>query len=120
MNRLSSLISKFVNKETLSYLFWGIATSLLNVGLFFILDHSGVDYKIANLIALLCTKIAAYFTSKYFVFHSKCNSFTELIKEILSFVFARGATMLLSRRGRTHRPYLFLFSWRFLLRLLSM
>ena len=99
MEKLKNVISKIVNRETISYLFWGIATSVLNVGLFSFLDSQGVNYKVANIIAIIVTKLAAYFTSKFFVFHSHCPNMNALIKEIAAFIGARGFTMVVDYFG---------------------
>lgn len=99
MEKVKTLISKIVNRETISYLFWGVATSILNVGLFSFLDSWGVDYKVANIIAIFVTKLAAYFTSKFFVFHSHCPDMKALIKEIAAFIGARGFTMIVDYLG---------------------
>ena len=83
MNIYNTLKNKLFTREKISYLFWGVATSVLNVGLFSLLDHIGVNYKIANLVSVLSAKIAAYFTSKFFVFHTKCPSVSALVREIV-------------------------------------
>lgn len=103
-NKLMSLIEKtplkkIVNRETVSYAFWGVATSVLNFGVFYILDLLGMDYRAANLIAILSAKVAAYFSSKFFVFHSRCASARELVMEIIRFIAARGFTMIVDYFG---------------------
>ena len=99
MNIYNTLKNKLFTREKISYLFWGVATSVMNVGLFSLLDHIGVNYKIANLVSVLSAKIAAYFTSKFFVFHTKCPSVSALVREIVSFVLARSFTMVIDFIG---------------------
>ena len=41
------------NKEIRSYIVWGVASSILNIGLFHLLTEVGLDYRISNIIALL-------------------------------------------------------------------
>ncbi len=92
-------MKKLINRETILYGIFGVLTSLLNYFLFkFLLDCS-LDYKVANLITLIVVKLAAYVCNKNFVFKSHCESFLELCKEILRFVFARGATALIDYFG---------------------
>ena len=73
--------------------------SIVNIGLFVILDKIGIVYFIANLIALLSAKTVAYLTSKFFVFKKKCNNKKELFIEIFSFIFFRGLTFLIDFFG---------------------
>ena len=89
---LEKLFKKFVNRETILYGVFGVATSLLNVLMFHGLVLIGMDYKLSNLITLITVKLAAYICNKNFVFKSKCQSFVEL-------VFWRGATMILDYVG---------------------
>lgn len=93
------LINKLINRETILYAVFGVLTSLLNYYLFKVLLELGMDYKIGNLITLIVVKLAAYICNKNFVFKSHCQSFLELCKEVLRFVFARGATALIDYFG---------------------
>ncbi len=92
-------LGRLVNKETVSYLFWGLATTALNIGLFQLLLLTGMNYKIANVITLIVVKIAAYLANKFFVFHSRCDSFWALLAEILRYILARGFTLLVDYFG---------------------
>lgn len=92
-------IKKIINKEFILYIIFGILTTFINIGLFFILNKIGIIYFIANLIALITAKTAAYFFNKFFVFKSKCKNKLELIKEILSFIFCRSITFLIDYLG---------------------
>ena len=78
-------------KEIGLYILFGIATTVVNIGVYQCLLN-GMDYRISNLIALVVAKLFAYTTNKLFVFHSRCNSFKELISEFIRFFFARGFT----------------------------
>jgi len=91
-------MKKLINRETILYGVFGILTSLLNYFLFkFLL--SAMDYKLANIITLIVVKLAAYICNKNFVFKSHCDTFLELCKEMIRFVFARGATALIDYFG---------------------
>jgi putative flippase GtrA len=94
-----SPIKKVVNRETISYAFWGVATSVLNIVVFYVLDWFGVYYRVSNLIAIILAKVAAYFSGKFFVFHSRCESAKELVLEVASFIAARIFTMLIDYFG---------------------
>ncbi len=96
---MKNLIEKWINKETILYGIFGIGTSILNIVLFQILLIFGMNYKISNLITLIIVKIVAYICNKNFVFKSHCDSFVELFKEIVRFIVARGATMIIDYVG---------------------
>lgn len=96
---LKKCIKKVINRETILYGIFGVLTSLLNYFLFKALLGLGMDYRLGNLITLIVVKLAAYICNKNFVFKSHCESFLELCKEVLRFVFARGATALIDYFG---------------------
>ena len=54
-------------QELISYIFWGVLSSALNVGLFQGLVMAGVDYRISNMVTLVVVKIFCYVTNKWFV-----------------------------------------------------
>lgn len=74
-------------------------TSALNIGVFQLFYALGADYRIANLIAIPITKIAAYLVNKFFVFRSHCPNKRALFDEIIRFVFSRGFTTLIDYFG---------------------
>ncbi len=86
-------------REMIQYIIWGVLSMALNVGLFQLLILAGVEYKSSEVITLLIVKIFVYITNKFFVFKTACKSIKELLREFLSFVFARGATMILDFMG---------------------
>lgn len=86
-------------REILSYLFFGVTTTIVNIVVFQILMKISIDYKIANLLALILAKLYAYITNKLFVFRSHCNSLSELIMEFLRFASARGVTGIIDYFG---------------------
>lgn len=93
------LINKFINRETILYGIFGVMTSVLNVVLFSILLWLNMDYRIANFVTLVVTKLAAYVCNKNFVFKSKTGSWRNLAREFGRFLIARGATMVLDYIG---------------------
>ena len=81
-------------KELYSYIFWGVLSTILNIGLAQLAVWSGIDYKISNAITLVVVKVFCYFTNKIFVFRTPFGSFHKFITEIVRFVFARWITFL--------------------------
>ena len=85
-------------KEIINYLIFGVLTTLVNlitkyILLFTILDPTnGFQLQIAIIISWVVAVIFAYFTNRKFVFESKNQN---KLKEFISFVVARIATLLL-------------------------
>lgn len=82
-------------KQFIRYVIWGIITTLFHLGFFWLLNRVGLKYKIANVIAILSTKVLAYICNKFFVYRSKCDSMKELLKEMFNYIIARGFTFFI-------------------------
>ena len=96
IKRIKELYIKY--KEIINYLIFGVLTNLVNlitkyILLFTILDKTnGFQLQIAIIISWVVAVIFAYFTNRKFVFESKNQN---KLKEFISFVVARIATLLL-------------------------
>lgn len=86
-------------KELFIYFIFGVSTTLVNIFIYQGMLRFQFDYKIANLFAVVLAKLYAYITNKKYVFHSRCNSLQEAIKEFVRFVYARGITGLIDYFG---------------------
>ena len=93
---ISKIIEKFKDKEQLRELIWygisGVTTTLVNVGLFYVLQKAGMQYNIANLIAIVSAKLYAFITNKYLVFRTKSEGFLDACLEFFKFFIVRGFT----------------------------
>lgn len=96
MEKLMSLTKKFLNKETISYLIFGILTTIINIIVFWFAERElklFVSAKpaalTANIIAWVISVAFAFVTNKLFVFESKSIKFDVLMKELVNFVIAR-------------------------------
>lgn len=84
--------------EIINYLIVGVLTTIVSVGvkfglLFTILDaKKEIELQIAVVISWICAVAFAYIANRIFVFHSKNKNY---VKEIISFVSARIATLLM-------------------------
>lgn len=87
-------ILSFVNRETVLYGLFGLATSVLNVGSFRLLVEVGLDYRVSNVIALIVTKVAAYVLNKAFVFHSNTPTIRAFLSEFVRYTVTRGGTLV--------------------------
>ena len=86
-------------KEFIRYVFWGVVTTLFHFVFFWLLNKVGLMYIIANVIAIITTKVLAYLCNKFFVYRSKCSNFKELLREMFSFILSRGFTFLIDFFG---------------------
>lgn len=78
--------------EIYKYAIVGISNTLLNIFLYHFLLIFKIDYKIANIIAIVISKIYGYIANKKIVFKSRCHSRKKLITEFTKFVITRGST----------------------------
>lgn len=84
--------------EIIRYGFWGCMTVLFSMVSYTLLTIV-FDYKIANFISIVITKIFAYFTNKKFVFKTR-TTFVEQLREIGKFVIARSFTGIIDWIGQ--------------------
>jgi putative flippase GtrA len=59
----------------------------------------GLDYRLANFIAIVFGKLFAYITNKLFVFNSKTKGIIDCSFEFVKFILARGFTGILDFFG---------------------
>lgn len=85
-------------KELLRYGVVGITTTVINI-LAYHLCLCFLDYRIANLIALVVSKTYGYFANKKIVFNSRTDTVKAFLAEVARFVFARGFTAVVDYFG---------------------
>lgn len=100
------VLNKFLSYEMLSYLFFGVSTTVVNFIVFFACDkifgnRSIVDFDlfgntfkitfedVSTLIAWVGAVLFAYVTNKLWVFESKSKEAKVVLREIVSFFGAR-------------------------------
>ena len=95
MDKLRKLLSKFINYETISYLIFGVLTTVVSLftykvftDMFLRLSGSKMVY-LSTVLSWVCAVAFAYITNRIFVFKSKNNTFKAVLKEMASFVGAR-------------------------------
>lgn len=83
-------------KSVIAYLFWGVVTTIVNIGVFQWLS-SGIhwNYQLANIIAWFVSVLVAYLTNKVWVFGSHYTTFRAFIVEFVKFYFYRALTLLI-------------------------
>lgn len=97
---INTIIKKFMTKEVILYVVFGVFTTVVNVGTFYVLtNYLHYNENIANIIAILLAVIFAYITNRKLVFNSKASSFSEIFFEICKFFSARFFTMVVEFFG---------------------
>lgn len=92
---MKELIRKILTKEVILYIAFGILTTIVNLGSFYVMNSIlQWNENISNFIAILLAVIFAYITNKIWVFCSKTDSKMDLLREIGSFFGARVFTLI--------------------------
>lgn len=101
MDKIKALFKKLVNKETVTYVIFGVLTTLVNLLVFkgFDVLFKGKYYLFTNTIAWIAAVAFAYVTNKLFVFESKSWKLDVIKKEIPSFLGARIASYFVEQAG---------------------
>lgn len=89
INMLFKLLEKYINRETISYLFFGVVTTIVNYSCYLSLRFFNVHYVVANTIAWIAAVTTSYITNKLWVFHSKSWESSVILREIVLFAGAR-------------------------------
>ena len=92
---IKNLFNKY--KEVISYLFFGVLTTLVNFVSFWAFNKILGEslYLISNVIAWVISVVFAYVTNKLWVFESKSWNIKLVVKEIISFFGSRALTGVL-------------------------
>ena len=90
-----------LNRETLSYLLFGVLTTIVNyitfMGVFILSNESSA--LVSNMVAFIAATIFAYITNKIWVFKSNRWSLYILKVEIITFLSARIFSFILEQVG---------------------
>ena len=92
---MDKLWNKLCNRETISYLIFGVLTTLVDWISFYIMSEAGIDYRLATIGAWCAAVAFAFITNKVFVFRSKDYDLKLIIGELVPFVACRLGTGLL-------------------------
>ena len=100
MEKIKSLVKKFCTKEVISYIIFGVLTTLVNISISFILTAVfDVEGNLASTIGIICSILFAYFTNRKWVFNSTANTIKEKFTEFGKFILARAFTMVVEIVG---------------------
>lgn len=91
-----TLIYGLISYEMISYIFFGLGTSVVDYVVFSAITAVGCDELISNIISTICAIIFAYVTNKLWVFKSKTHGFAEILQEFIKFTNARIVTLVMT------------------------
>lgn len=96
----NKLVKKFLTKEVILYVVFGVLTTLVNIGSFYIMTtFFHINDNVANNIAIILAVLVAYVTNKDLVFHSQASGFGEKFIEFCRFILGRLVTMFIESIG---------------------
>ncbi|MBJ7693868.1 hypothetical protein C6P08_10455 [Weissella confusa] len=81
-------------KALILYGIFGVATTIINVVSYALLLFVGINVQIAVVVSWLLAVIVAYLTNRVWVFNSGAVTKLELLREFISFMLARLATLV--------------------------
>ena len=97
---LEKLFKKLITKEVILYIIFGILTTIINLGSFYIMNSIlGWDENISNFIAIVLAVLVAYITNKDLVFHSEAKSIKDRVIQFVKFMIGRVFTMIVEFVG---------------------
>ena len=83
-------------KDIISYLFFGVCTTIVNVGVYWIITHFfNADIMVSTLVAWFMAVLFAYITNRKWVFYSTAHTIIDILKEMICFWGCRTATGIL-------------------------
>ena len=100
MKKIKELMSKVLTKEVILYAIFGVLTTLINIGSFYVMTkYLSIDENLANNIAIIIAVLFAYITNRKLVFHSQPQRFSERFIEFCRFILGRLFTMFIESFG---------------------
>lgn len=94
------MTKRILTKEVILYIVFGILTTIVNLGIFYVLTTKCQWNKnISNLIAIIFAILVAYVTNKDLVFHSKAQTGKQKLQEFFKFMLGRAFTMAVEFLG---------------------
>lgn len=101
MKKLTEILQKLVNIETVTYVFFGVCTTVVNLIAFKVFNIVLGEklYLVSNVIAWIIAVVFAYITNKLWVFQSRSFAPGVLKREIPAFLGARILSLLIEEGG---------------------
>ena len=82
-------------KEILLYLFFGVLTTAVSIGSYWLFCRTGIDPLISNVFSWILAVLFAYITNSIWVFDARPATFRERLVQMAGFFGGRVATLLM-------------------------
>lgn len=89
---IGKIWDKVMSREVISYLIFGVLTTLVNWVVYWFMVRTGIDYRAATAAAWVVSVLFAFIVNKIFVFQSYDLHLRVVKKEIVSFTACRAAS----------------------------
>lgn len=97
---LQKILQKFLSREVIMYIIFGVLTTLVNLVISFVLVGAfKIDGSIASAIGIIASILFAYFTNRKWVFNSQAKGVKEKLNEFWKFIAGRLVTMAIEQGG---------------------
>lgn len=94
MENFKLLIKKLCTREIILYVVFGLFTTVVNIGTFYILTNFlKLEENLSNFIAIILAILFAYITNRKLVFNSKACSIKDYCIEFFKFMLGRAFTL---------------------------
>ncbi|MCM0600793.1 GtrA family protein [Periweissella ghanensis] len=87
------IINKYSSQ--LLYLVFGVLTTIVNIAVFGLGIKVGISTTVSNVLAWFLSVLVAYLTNRVWVFGSQATEISEKIREVVTFFYYRGLTLIL-------------------------
>ena len=97
---MKDLIKKFCNKQIISYLIFGVLTTLVNIIVsYFLTAFCNLNGNLSSTIGIIASILFAYFTNRKWVFESFATTLKDKWIEFGKFILGRAFTMVIEILG---------------------
>lgn len=100
MEQIKKLIRKFCTREVISYLIFGVLTTVVNIVVSLLLESVfHLEGNLSSTIGIIACILFAYFTNRKWVFTSTASTKKEKLSEFGKFILGRMVTMVIEMTG---------------------
>lgn len=100
MKALLARIKRYITRELLLYVLFGVLTTLVSIAVFQLCNITLLlHYAVANIISWIVAVTFAYVTNRLFVFQSRAHTAKAILREIFLFYGARLLSLAIEEGG---------------------
>lgn len=100
MKKILDLIKKYCTREVITYIIFGILTTIVNYCTYLIfVKIFKFEQNLSSNIGIIISVLFAYFSNRKLVFNSNAVTFSEKLKEFGKFILGRSFTMVIESLG---------------------